>query len=191
MTLQAILGLQHGLTETIFTQQTATSGADICCSKHVREERLSTDAGISTTDTSVYLCSCYRQAVSLQVVHGGLHEGLHGGLHEGLQGGLHGALQGGQHGGPKVAKGDALGKDVLRTPSSSSLSIMLLQSLLAMSVIDLPLLRVYERFVCCITQPQSLAPVNNSAFVVALITTPTAADFSKLFGCLFFLLCAA
>ena len=156
-----------------------TSGADICCFKHVREERLSTDAGISTTDTSVYLCSCYRQAVSLQVLHGGLH------------GGLHGALQGGLHGGPKVAKGDALGKDVLRTPSSSSLSIMLLQSLLAMSVIDLPLLRVYERFICCITQPQSLAPVNNSAFVVTLITTPTAADFSKLFGCLFFLLCAA
>ncbi len=68
---------------------------------------------------------------------------------------------GGLHGGPKVAKGDALGKDVLRTPSSSSLSIMLLQSLLAMSVIDLPLLRVYERFVCCITQPQSLGTVDS------------------------------
>lgn len=70
---------------------------------------------------------------------------------------------GGLHGGPEAAKGDSLGKDILRTSSSSPLSIMLFQSLLAMSVIDLPLLRVYERFVCCITQPQSLAPVNNPA----------------------------
>lgn len=51
-----------------------------------------------------------------------------------------------------LSRGDILGKDVLRASSSSPLGIMLLQSLLAMSVIYLPLLRVHKGFVRCATQ---------------------------------------